>query len=144
MCVLSHFSRVQLCDLWTAAHQAPLSMGFSRQGYWSGLPCPPPQDLPDPGIEPMSLKSPVLAGWFFTTNATGEAQGLNNHGYKGVRPNFWLSQLTQGCHLGAKVSALYSEVSFIPIEFCQNPNDMGKENFVLVFSFKEDTFGSPI
>ena len=42
---------------WTVAHQAPLSMGFSRQEYWSGLPCPPPEDLPDPGIEP---RSPAL------------------------------------------------------------------------------------
>ena len=41
--------------LWTAAHQAPLSMGFSSQEYWSGLPCPPPGDLPDPGIKPISL-----------------------------------------------------------------------------------------
>ena len=48
-------------NLWTVAHQAPLSMGFSRQEYWSGLPCPPPGDLPDPGIKPMSLAlSPVL------------------------------------------------------------------------------------
>ena len=39
---------------WTVAHQAPLSLGFSRQGYWSGLPCPPPRDLPDPGIKPAS------------------------------------------------------------------------------------------
>ena len=53
---------------WTLAHQAPLSMGFSRQGYWSGLPFPSPGDLPDPGIEPMSLTSPTLEGWFFTTN----------------------------------------------------------------------------
>ena len=54
-CVLSHFSRVQLCvTLWTAAHQAPLSMGFSRQGYWSGLLCPPPGDLPNPVIKPGS------------------------------------------------------------------------------------------
>ena len=52
--------------LWTAVCQAPLSMGFSRQEYWSGLPFPPPGDLPDPGIEPVSLKSPVLAGRFFT------------------------------------------------------------------------------
>ena len=44
----------------TVACQAPLSMGFSRQEYWSGLPCPPPGDLPDPGIEPMSLVSPAL------------------------------------------------------------------------------------
>ena len=47
---------------WTVAHQAPLSMGFSRQEYWSGLPCPPPGDFPDPGIEPVYLKSPALAG----------------------------------------------------------------------------------
>ena len=53
--VLSHFSHVQLrVTLWTAAHQAPLSTGFFRQEYWSGLPCPPPGDLPDPGIEPSS------------------------------------------------------------------------------------------
>ena len=48
----------------TVAHQAPLSMRFSRQEHWSGLPFPSPGDLPDPGIEPMS---PVLAGGFFTT-----------------------------------------------------------------------------
>ena len=41
-----------LCDPWTVAHQAPLSLGFSRQEYWNGLPCPPPGDLPGPGIEP--------------------------------------------------------------------------------------------
>ena len=46
---------------WTGAHQAPQSMVFSRQEYWSGLPFPPPEDLPDPGIEPMSLASPALA-----------------------------------------------------------------------------------
>ena len=45
--------------------QRPLSMGFSRQEYWSGVPCPSPGDLPDPGIESASLTSPVLAGWFF-------------------------------------------------------------------------------
>ena len=47
---------------WTVAHQAPLSMGFSRQEYRSGLPCPPPGDFPDPGIEPVYLKSLALAG----------------------------------------------------------------------------------
>ena len=51
-CVLSHFSRVRLfATLWTIAHQVPLSVEFPRQGYWSGLPCPPPGDLPRPGIE---------------------------------------------------------------------------------------------
>ena len=54
----------------TVAHQAPLSMKFSRQEYWSGLPCPPPGDLTDLGIKPVSLKSPALAGQFFTTSAT--------------------------------------------------------------------------
>ena len=54
-CVLSHFSHVKLfTTLWTVAHQAPLSMGFSRQENWSGLPCPPPGDLPQPGIKHMS------------------------------------------------------------------------------------------
>ena len=61
--VLSHFSRVQLfATLWTTARQAPPSMGFSRQEYWTGLPCPPPGDLPNPGIEPVTLKSPALVG----------------------------------------------------------------------------------
>ena len=72
--MLSHFSHVQLfVTLWTVACQAPLSMGFSRQEYWSGLPCPPPGDLLDPGIKPMSSMSLVLAGKFFTTSATWEA-----------------------------------------------------------------------
>jgi hypothetical protein len=48
-------------------------MGFSRQDYWSGLPCPPPGDLPDPGIEPASLMSLALAGGFFTTREAWEA-----------------------------------------------------------------------
>ena len=52
---------------WTAAQQAPLSMGFSRQEYWTGLPFPSPRDLPDPGIEFRSPVSPALAGGFFTT-----------------------------------------------------------------------------
>ena len=53
--------------LWNMALQAPLSMGFSRKGYWSGLPCPPPGVLPDPGIEPVSYVY-LLAGRFFTTS----------------------------------------------------------------------------
>ena len=61
--------------LWTVTHtvQAPLSMRFSRQENWSGLPSLPPGDLPDPGIEPVSLTSPALAGRFFTTSAPWEA-----------------------------------------------------------------------
>ena len=72
--VLSHFSHVRLFStLWTVAHQGPLSTGFSWQEHWSGLPCPPPGALPDPGIEYESLKSPALAGKLFTTSATWEA-----------------------------------------------------------------------
>ena len=63
--MLSRFSHVQLfVTLWTVAHQVPLSMGFSRQEYWSGLPSASPGDLPDPGIEPTSLMSSALAGSF--------------------------------------------------------------------------------
>ena len=53
--------------------QAPLSMGFPRQEYWSGLPFPPPGDLPNPGIEPTSLTSPAMIGRFITTSTTQEA-----------------------------------------------------------------------
>ena len=68
--MLHHFSCVQLfATPWIIALQAPLSMGFSQQEYWSGLPCPPPGDLPDPGIEPAS---PALAGGFFTTEPPGK------------------------------------------------------------------------
>ena len=74
VCMLVHFSRVQLfVILWTIVHQSPLSMGFSRHEYWSGLPCPPSGDLPSPGIKPASLTSPALTGRFFTTSATWEA-----------------------------------------------------------------------
>ena len=73
--MLSCFSRVQFCATpWTAAHQAPLSMGFSRQAYCNGLPFPSSGDLPGPGIKTASLSSPLLAGRFFITSATREAQ----------------------------------------------------------------------
>ena len=73
--MLSCFSHVQLCAiLWTVARQAPLSTGFSRKEYWSGLPFPPPGDLPEPGIKPTSLMFPSLACGFFTTSATWKAQ----------------------------------------------------------------------
>ena len=74
MCMFSRFSCVHLFEtLWTSAHQAPLSMGFSRQEYWRRLPCPPPEDLPDPEIERESFISPALAGRSFTTSTTWEA-----------------------------------------------------------------------
>ena len=74
LCVLSHFGCIQLfATLYTAARQAPLSMGFSRPVYWNGLSWPPPGDLPDLEIKPASLTSSVLAGEFFTSSATWEA-----------------------------------------------------------------------
>ena len=74
--MLNHFSSVRL--LWAVAHQAPLSMGFSRQEYRSGLPLLSPRDLPNPGIESVSLMSPALAltGRFFTARATWEARNI--------------------------------------------------------------------
>ena len=61
VCVLSPFSCVRLfATPWIVVRQAPLSMGFSRQEYWTGLLCPPPGDLPDPGIKPASSVSPAL------------------------------------------------------------------------------------
>ena len=64
-----------LCDVMDVCYQAPQSMGFSRQQYWSGLPCPTLGDLPDPGLEPESLKYPslALADRFFATSTTWEA-----------------------------------------------------------------------
>ena len=67
LCVLTHLSCVRLFEtLQTVALQASLSMGFSRQEYWSGLPCSPPGDLPNLGIKPTSLRSPALADGLFT------------------------------------------------------------------------------
>ena len=66
-------SCLTLCDPGDYTRQAPLSIGFSRHEYWSGLPSPPPGDLPDPEIKPMSLMSPALAGEFFTTSTAWEA-----------------------------------------------------------------------
>ena len=75
VCVLSCFSRVRLfATLWTIGHQAPLSMGFSRHKYWSGLPFPPPGDLSDSGIKPAYPVSSALTGRFFTTSTTWEAR----------------------------------------------------------------------
>ena len=70
--MLCHFCHFCIyVTLWTVALQAPLSMGFSRQEYWSGLPCSPSGDFPNPGIEPTFLVSvsPALAGRFFITSA---------------------------------------------------------------------------
>ena len=76
--VLSHFSRGRLCaTAWTVARQASRSMGFSRQEYWSGLPCPPPGDLPDPGIKP---RYPALQTEALPSNPLGMPPlAISNH-----------------------------------------------------------------
>ena len=104
--MLSHFRSVQLfATQWTVAPEAPLSMGFSRQEYWCGLSCPPPGNLPHPGTEPTSLKSPPLAGGFFTTNATWEALSVTNsivHGFT-WRTNFFPFHLQSHCWVTCKL-----------------------------------------
>ena len=97
MCVLNHCSRVWLfVTPRTVGHQAPLSMGFSRQEYWSELPCPPPEDLPYPGIEP--IRSPVLPGRFFTLVPPGKPKHIHHHMWNRHwwKSALWLRELTLG------------------------------------------------
>ena len=82
-CIPSCFSHVRLfATPWTVARQAPLSVGFSRQEYWRGLPCPPPGDLTDPGIKPMSpalqAASLPLSHWEALCNAAAAAKSLQS------------------------------------------------------------------
>ena len=78
MCVLNRFSPVWLfATSWTVAHEAPLSMGFSRQEHWSGLPCPSPGDLPNPGIKSVSLTSTLAGGCFIISATQKERNSLN-------------------------------------------------------------------
>ena len=87
--MLSVFSPVQFfVNLWTVAHQAPLFMGFSRQGYWNGLPCPPPGDFPNSGIKPASLASPALEA-----DSTREAPKTIQIAYKS---DFQIRSLSKG------------------------------------------------
>ena len=84
--MLSRFSCISLfATLWTLAHQAPLFMGFSRQEYWSELPCPPPGDLPDPGIKPYLLCLLHCRRVLCVTSTAWEALSSNNRLY------FWLN-----------------------------------------------------
>ena len=83
LCMHACFSSIWLfVTLWTVAHQAPLSMGFSSQEYWTGLPCPPPRDLPNPGIETASPETPALQVDSLPLNHWGNlgyTQGLLKH-----------------------------------------------------------------
>ena len=78
----THDWLMTLCDP-TDCPQGPSVHGVSRQEHWSGLPCPPPGDLPDPGTEPMALASSVLTGRFFTTNTAWEALTHMGDSYMG-------------------------------------------------------------
>ena len=88
----------QVCDFvtpWTLAHQAPLSMVFSRQEYWSGLPCPSPGDLPNPGIKPTSLASPGIGRQILYHCTTWEASQfiiLNQLKYKSLLSKCYVVQ----------------------------------------------------
>ena len=115
--MLSHFSRVQLFSaLWTVAHQAPLSMEFSWQEYWRGLPCPTPEDLPDPGIELASYVSYIGRQILYHQRHLGSSF-YNLRGYQ-----LWLSLFRQFCcfHLSSlkrqlsAQQASWSQISFLP------------------------------
>ena len=82
VCVFSHVRPLTI--LWTVALQAPLSMKFSRPEYWSGLPFPPPGDLPDPMIQPTSPTSLALEGRFFITEPPGKPTYIPTYTYKHV------------------------------------------------------------
>ena len=99
-------SCLTLSDPQTVDHQAPLSMGFAKQEYWSGLPCPPPGDLLNPGTEAASPVSPALAGGFFTTNATCEASESPTYELKELKVP---SAQFQGCR---------TEISHLPHRAC--------------------------
>ena len=111
VCVLS---RVRLfTTLWTLAHQAPLSMGFSRQEDWSGLPCPPPGDLADPGIK---LEVSWIGRWILYHWATWEAPFVMDHSVLAQdlahRPDFITVMLRGTC---CTCSVLTSPVSSVPL-----------------------------
>ena len=89
VCIKSLRSCLNICILCTVTRQDPLSMRFSRQDYWSGLPWPPPGDLPNPATEPAFLMSSALAGRFFTTSTTWETP------FSGVIEHFQLISISQ-------------------------------------------------
>ena len=97
--MLSCFIHVQFfTTLWSIAHQAPLSMGFSRQEYWSGLPFPLLGDFPNPGVESKPLISPALAGRFFTTGGTWEALQLFSRTCSPSRSSFFYNRFSCVLH----------------------------------------------
>ena len=92
--------------------QAPLSMGFSRQEYWSGLPFPPPGDLPYPGIKPVSLTFSALAGGFFTTSTTWEPMVAKQV------PGAWVSGELQDQLCQQLLSSQFLQLFWLPFDIC--------------------------
>ena len=97
-------------------------MRFSRQEYWSGLPCPSPGDLPDPGIKPTSLTSPALAGRYFTPSATWEAQIMVLWDFKfpqsdenEIISNFYFELLW----LLVRLNIFVTSISYLSLDFCE-------------------------
>ena len=110
--MLTCFSCVWLfVTLWTIARQAPLSMGCSRQEHWSGLLCPPPGDLPDQGILPVSLTSPALADRFFTLVPSGKPRVWINHFYFPFL-KIYLPALVLHCSMGVYLFSSSSSFFF--------------------------------
>ena len=110
LCVLSCFSCVRLfAILWIAAPQTPLSVGFPRQEHWSGLPCPPPGDLPSPGIE---NASPALAGGFFTTEPRGKSQA---YPYLGALFSLSVQILISSANTFADTEIMCNQISGYPM-----------------------------
>ena len=105
-----------LCAPWTAAHQAPLSMGFSRQEYWSGLPHPPPRDLSDPGMHPLLPVSLVLQADSLPTGPPGKL-GLIKEVIKITLPYFYLLVMWQGKTLNSTHGVALSFYTECCLEF---------------------------
>ena len=115
--LLSHFSRVRPCTtLWTAARQASLSMKFSRQEYWNGLPCPPPEDLPNPGIEP---RSPASQADSLLSEPLGKPifeASLFNYGFSASEISVFFLQFREAPCSGSIFASTTSEVLIMVLE----------------------------
>ena len=90
-----HAQSCLFVTLWTVVRQGPLSMGFSRQEYWRGLPYPSLGDFPDPRFKPVSLESPALAVGFFTTVPRGKPTGFKQLGTKDTTCSSLIAQLVK-------------------------------------------------
>ena len=110
LCVLSCFSCVRLfVTLWIEARQTPLSVGFPRQEHWSGLPCPPPGDLPNPGTE---NASPALAGGFSTTEPCGKSRA---YPYLGALFSLSVQILISSANTFTDTEITFNQISGYPV-----------------------------